>query len=297
MSDSSRNRPPADDRGKSGQGRRGSASQGRRNAPDPRASGRSTGTAAQRGQKDRPVRERPAGSRSRVGTAVQAPPLPDEVTGEELDPGARRELRTLPKGLADQVARHLVQAGRVLEDDPESAYLHARAALHLASRVPPVREAAGITAYATERWAEALAELRAVRRMSGGDEFLPMMADCERGLGRPERALALAGSPEAQRLDQAGTVEMRIVAAGARRDLGQADAAVLTLQLPQLKRPVDEPWWPRLAYAYADALLAAGRPDEARTWFQRAAERDPEEATDAVERLAALTADAESADS
>jgi predicted Zn-dependent protease len=286
MGDHGTNRPPADKRGGSRQPRR---------SPTPR-SRTPERKSAPRDRQDRPTRERPAGSRTRVGTSVQAPPLPDDVTGEELDRSARRELRTLPKGLADQVARHLVQAGRVLQEDPESAYLHARAALHLASRVPAVREAAGITAYRTGRWAEALAELRAVRRMSGGDEFLPMMADCERGLGRPERALALAGSPEAQRLDQASLVEMRIVAAGARCDLGQADAAVVTLQLPQLKRPVDEPWWPRLAYAYADALLAAGRTDDATTWFQAAAERDFDEATDAVERLAELTADRGSGD-
>ncbi len=149
---------------------------------------------------------------------------------------------------------------------------------------PPAREALGVTAYVTGRWPQARSELRAARRISGSDEFLPMIADCERGLGKPERALEIAGSPEAARLDKAGKVELRIVASGARRDLGQFDAAVLTLQCPEL-RDAGKPWSARLRYAYADALLAAGRRDEAADWFGRAAESDPDGETDAVERL------------
>jgi len=114
------------------------------------------------------------------------------------------------------------------------------------------------------------------------------MADCKRGLGRPERAIAMAGAPEADRLDKAGRVELRIVAAGARRDLGQIDAAVVTLQCPELSSHGDEPWVPRLRYAYADALLAAGRDGEAREWFVKAAQADSTGATEADERLAEL---------
>ena len=140
-----------------------------------------------------------------------------------------------------------------------------------------VREALGLAAYATGRWAAGA--VRAARRppdVRVDEASCPMIADCERGLGRPERALELAGSPEAARLDQAGRVELRIVASGARRDLGQLEAAVLTLQAPELRAEATEPWTARLRYAYADALLAAGREDEAREWFERAAEADPD---------------------
>ena len=190
----------------------------------------------------------------------------------------------MPKGLAEEVARRLVAAGRFLEEDPELAHLHASEATRIASRVAAVREANGLTAYATARWAQARSELRAARRLSGSDEYLPLLADCERGLGKPERALELAGSPEAARLDKATRVELRIVASGARRDLGQLDAAVVTLQCPEL-RDEAKPWSPRLRYAYADALLAAGRTDEAVEWFERAARADADGATDAQERL------------
>ena len=114
------------------------------------------------------------------------------------------------------------------------------------------------------------------------------MADCERGLGRPERAMAMAGEPEVQKLDKAGQVEMRLVAAGARRDMGQLDAAIVTLQSPELASSSVQPWTARLRYAYADALLAAGREDEAREWFAKALEADKDGATDASDRLAEL---------
>ncbi|MGI5169226.1 hypothetical protein ACQEU3_33260 [Spirillospora sp. CA-253888] len=215
--------------------------------------------------------------------------LPDDVTGEELDVDARAELRTLPKDLAARVARHLVMAGRLAEDDPETAYKHARAARRLASRVGIVREAAGLAAYHAGEWAEALQELRAARRLSTSDDaYLPVMADCERGLGRPERALDLVKSPEARNLDQMGRVELSIVESGARRDLGQLDAAVVTLQIPELRDRRLRPWSARLFYAYADALAEAGREEEASDWFARAAAADRDGETDAAERYAEL---------
>ncbi|MFD8645870.1 hypothetical protein ACFV14_36815 [Streptomyces zaomyceticus] len=215
-------------------------------------------------------------------------PIPPEVTGEEIDPDVRQELMSLPKGLAEDVSRNLVMVAQLIDEDPEAAYGYSRVALRLASRVAAVREAAGFAAYATQKYSEALAEFRAARRMSGGVELWPVMADCERGLGRPERALAMAGEPEVQKLDKAGQVEMRLVAAGARRDLGQLDAAIVTLQSPELASSAVHPWTARLRYAYADALLAAGREREAREWFAKALEADKDGATDASDRLAEM---------
>ncbi|MEV8306475.1 hypothetical protein AB0P36_03695 [Streptomyces flavidovirens] len=176
----------------------------------------------------------------------------------------------------------------LIDDDPEEAYAYSRIALRLASRVAAVREAAGFAAYATQRYTEALAEFRAARRMTGSVELWPVMADCERGLGRPERAMAMAGEPEVQKLDKAGQVEMRMVAAGARRDMGQIDAAIVTLQGPELASNSVQPWTARLRYAYADALLTAGREAEAREWFAKAIEADKDGLTDASDRLAQL---------
>ncbi|MFE4177380.1 hypothetical protein ACFRR7_35970 [Streptomyces sp. NPDC056909] len=195
---------------------------------------------------------------------------------------------SLPKTLADDVARNLVMVAQLIDEDPERAYAYSRIALRLASRVAAVREAAGFAAYATQKYAEALAEFRAARRMTGNVDLWPVMADCERGLGRPERAMAMAGEPEVQKLDKAGQVEMRLVAAGARRDMGQIDAAIVTLQSPELASSSVQPWTARLRYAYADALLSAGREDEAREWFAKTIEADKDGATDASDRLAEL---------
>ncbi|MEU2493694.1 hypothetical protein [Streptomyces sp. NPDC007883] len=177
---------------------------------------------------------------------------------------------------------------RLIDEEPEQAYGYSRVALRLASRVAAVREAAGFAAYATQRYSEALAEFRAARRMTGSVELWPVMADCERGMGRPERALAMAGEAEVQKLDKAGQVEMRLVAAGARRDMGQVDAAIVTLQSPELASNAVQPWTARLRYAYADALLAADREPEAREWFAKAVEADKDGSTDASDRLAEL---------
>ena len=181
------------------------------------------------------------------------------------------------------MARYLVAAG--LAEDLEQSYAYAQAAKRLAARVGVVREACGIAAYRIGRWAEALAELRAARRLTGRDDYLPVMADCERALGRLDRALALMREASTADLDRATQIELRIVESGIRRDQGLPEAAVLALQVPELTSGRLRPWSARLFYAYADALLAAGRPDEARDAFARAAEADAEGETDAADRL------------
>ena len=205
-----------------------------------------------------------------------------------LDPETRRELRSLSKETSDLVARHLVVTGRLLDDEPEQALTHARAARALAGRIGVVRLATGLAAYAAGEWNEALSELRAARRITGRPEHLAVLADCERGLGRPERALAYGDDPQVPTLSQDERVELVIVLAGARRDMGQADAAVLALQDPARRTTAARPWAARLWYAYADALLGAGREPEAREWFGRTMEVDAEGQTDVVDRLLAL---------
>ena len=217
------------------------------------------------------------------------PPLPETVTAGALDGSARAELRGLQKDLAELVARHLVAAGLVVDEDPQLALRHARYARRKASRIAAVREASGIAAYHAGEWAEALADLRAARRMGGGPGHLPVMADIERALGRPERALDLARGPEVRELGRDAQIELAIVAAGARRDLDELDAAVVALQIPELEAGRRDPWSPRLFYAYADNLLAAGRTSDAVQWFVHASDADEEGETDAARRLAELT--------
>ncbi|WTO11784.1 hypothetical protein OG505_14775 [Micromonospora sp. NBC_00617] len=186
------------------------------------------------------------------------------------------------------MARHLVATGQLIDEDPAEALAHALAARRLASRISAVREAVGLAAYHAGEWQTAIAELRTYHRMTGLQSHLAVLADCERALGRPERAIDLFRGADQAKLDQAVAIELLIVAAGARGDLGQKDAAVAMLQVPDLTSEATLPWTARLRYAYADALLAVGRREEAREWFSRAADVDTEGETDAAERLLEL---------
>jgi tetratricopeptide (TPR) repeat protein len=214
--------------------------------------------------------------------------VPDTVDMSLLDRSVRAELRSLSKPNAEVVAAHLIAAGHALDHDPRRALEHARAARNRAARVGAVREAVGIAAYHAEEWAEALAELRAARRITGDPRNLPVMADAERALGRPNQAVRLLTDPDVARLDTETRAELLIVVAGARRDLGQLDAALAVLSRGGLDRDRPRPGSARLWYAYADALQAAGRTDEAAQWFAASAGLDADGETDAAERAAAL---------
>ncbi|MGO4187194.1 hypothetical protein [Pseudarthrobacter sp. TAF60_1] len=161
-------------------------------------------------------------------------------------------------------------AGRLIDEEPELAFQHALAASRRGGRLAAVREAVGLTAYAAGHYGEALREFRTYRRISGSNVHLPVMADCERGLGRPDRALDVVRSEEANDLDAAGKAELAIVAAGARTDLGQLDAAVAELEIAQLDINRAFSYSPRLFRAYADALAAVGRQEEAAKWQKQA---------------------------
>ncbi|MFL6090500.1 MAG: tetratricopeptide repeat protein [Aeromicrobium sp.] len=253
----------------------GRPSGGGRGRPDARAG------APRRGPARRPEPE----VRTEDQQVYDGPPIPDDISAKDLDRQVRDQLRSLPEKLAERIAKHLIMAGLLIEQDPERAYKHALAARARSQRTAVIREAVGETAYAAGMYAEALAELRTARRLSGRQDYAPMMADCERALGRPEKALSYDTPAIRESLDQATGVELSIVVAGARRDLGQVSAALNLLESEPLHSPSREEWLPRLRYAYADTLLAADRREEAVEWFHRAVAVDGNSVTDAEDRL------------
>ncbi|GGU37137.1 tetratricopeptide repeat protein [Nocardioides albus] len=239
--------------------------------------------AGQRRRFDEPREERTADQR-----VYDGPELPDEVTGKELDRAISAQLRGLPEKLAARIARHLVAADMFIDSDPELAYQHAKAAKSRTQRIAVIREALGEAAYAAGHYSEALAELRAAKRMNGATAYLPIMADCHRALGQPEQAIKLAHSPSVVNFEAPAKAEMTIVEAGARRDMGQHDAALRILEQSPLNNKSRESWVVRLRYAYADTLQDAGRDKDALTWFHRTFAIDSEEITDAAARAEAL---------
>lgn len=281
-----RPRKPAGPRGRDGAGGRGAAD--RAGAGKPRRDGdkpawkRDDSTSRPKRDGDKPAWKRdgsrpqrderrpPADRVESLTPRHDDPHIPDDVAANQLDKVARSELKTLSKDNADWVAKHLVMAARLIDDDPELAHKHALAAARRAGRVGVVRETVAITAYATGDFALALRELRTHRRISGSNDQLPLMVDSERGVGRPDRALELARSVPRADLPVPVQVELAIAMSGARLDLGQPDAALLELQIPQLDPDRAFEWSPALFDAYATVLEELGRADEAAEWYGRA---------------------------
>jgi tetratricopeptide (TPR) repeat protein len=266
----------------SGRGRDGARSSG--SAPRRPAS-----TDARRPySRDRRDERRSDADRTTDQKRYDGPEIPEGITGRELDKSVLAQLKSLPEKLGQRVARHLVAAEELLESDPKTAYEHTLAARARASRLAVVREAVGEAAYAAGEYAEALAELRAAKRMNGAHDYVAIMADCERALGRPDRALTLLRNAPRDTFAPPLLAETVIVEAGARRDRGEIDAALRTLENARLSSQSRAPWVARLRYAYADTLLAADRPREALEWFHRTEAVDTDEITDASARAAEL---------
>ena len=226
---------------------------------------------------DLPRRERDQRARG------NAPVIDDDITGDELGDELNTELRSLPTGLTITVAQHLVMTQRYLEINPELALLHATHAKELAGRFPLVREIVGVAQYMNGNWQEALNDFRAVKRMAVADHLIPLMADCERGLGRPEKAIAFL--TENRQLTGVDRIEAAIVEAGARSDLEQYEAAQVALKIPALTGfPADQTAYARLCFAYASVLTKLNQQAEAQNWYRKADSADPG-ATDAAQFL------------
>ncbi len=189
---------------------------------------------------------------------------------QDLNGGARNELKTLTKENAEWVARHLAMASRLIDEDAELAHAHAISASRRAGRIAIVRETLAITAYTTGDYALALRELRTYRRISGKDDQLPLMVDSERGVGRPDRGLELGRSVDRSTLPAQVRVELAIAMSGARLDLGEPERALQELDIPELNPDVAFEWSPALFAARGTVLEELGREDEAREWRRRA---------------------------
>lgn len=200
----------------------------------------------------------------------------------------KAELRGLPKDLATIVAAHLTVAGQLLDINPQLALAHAQAARRRAARLSVVREATAEAAYAAGEWAIALNEYRAMHRMTGAPEYLPVMADCERAIGRPRDALKLIEQARKAGLDAESQIELDIVHAGARADLGQVDEGIRVLRETIATRRASKLSHARARYALADLLLGTGKTAEARELFAQAASLDAEQELDALDRIAII---------
>jgi hypothetical protein len=209
---------------------------------------------------------------------IPDPELPDDVTPKDLH-GQQNELKTLSKENADRVARHIVMAARLIDDDPQLAHEHALAAVRHAGRVALARETLAVTAYTLGDFALALRELRTLRRITGRNDHVAMIVDSERGVGRPEKALEEGRAADRDALSVEQRVELAIALSGARLDLGQTELALAELDVPEADPDRAFRWSPGLFAARAAVLEDLGRDDEAAEWHARA-----EIAADAIDQ-------------
>lgn len=192
------------------------------------------------------------------------------MRAKDLHPAARNELKTMQEDVQDRVARHLAMVASLIDDDPELAHQHAISASRRAGRIPVARETLAITAYRTGDYGLALRELRTYRRLTGSNAHIALMIDCERGLGRPQKALETGAEANRSELDREERVQIAIAMSGARLDLGQTQQALFELEIPELNPERAYSWSPDLFAAYATVLEDLGRDSEAKTWFARA---------------------------
>lgn len=211
---------------------------------------------------------------------VPEPPLPADVTADQLEASARRELRALGRQNAERVARHLVMVQRLLDTDPEAAYQHARYAASHAGRVAVVREATAIAAYLSDHHADAIREIRAARRLSGIDLHHAIEADCERALGRYRQALKAAAAADPDQLDDVEEGEIAMVVSSIRHEMGQSDLGLIVIEDAIRLFRGDRKTLQRMHAVRADRLEELGRGQEAESIRERLGLTRPEPAPD-----------------
>jgi hypothetical protein len=193
--------------------------------------------------------------------------IPSEITPDDLEFGVRVQLKTLTPENAEMVARHLAMVSLLIDDDPELAHRHAKAAAQRAGRLALVHETLGITAYAVGDYTLALRELLTHRRLTGSNDQLPLIVDCERGMGRPQRGLEAVVGVDRKSLDVGVRINLAVALSGARLDMGQPEAALLELQTGELSDKRVYPQSPLMFRAYAECLRELGRDlDDAARW-------------------------------
>ena len=180
--------------------------------------------------------------------------------------------------------------GAFAAGDVEEAIRLGDQAKHIGLRAVPAREFLGLAYYEAGRWQEAARELSAFRRLSGSDSQNPVIADCYRAMGKPEKAVELCGQMDPAKVEPAAYYEGAIVAAGALADLGRLDEAIERMTALDLDPPVAQTHHVRAWYMLGDLLEKQGRFTQAREWFEAVDAADPD-GTDAAERAARLRRD------
>ncbi|MFI5055446.1 MAG: hypothetical protein ACHQAW_03490 [Actinomycetota bacterium] len=228
----------------------------------------------------------PKSLKPRSGARPKGTPSKQALLPRDIEEDVRRTARPTQQ---DDVLSRLARAIELLErDDARGAGTEAEKAKAMAPRSAAVREVLGMAYYGVGRWHDALTELKAYKRMSGRLDQNHLIADCLRGLGRPEEVVPLADEILRDRsAPNEAKAEALIVAASALADQQRYAEALALLARAKTREEVAEDYTLRLWYARGDILAKAGRTEEAATEFRKIMRHDAA-AFDAAERLSEL---------
>ncbi len=149
------------------------------------------------------------------------------------------------------------------------------------------RELYGLVLYRLGRWRQAARELREFHALSGSFDQHPVIADCERALGRYNKVRELWDELRRAGVDREVLVEGRLVMSGTLADQGDLAAAIELLAPESKARKNPDLAHVRTWYALGDLYERAGDMPRARELFARVAHVAPD-ALDAQQRLEML---------
>lgn len=191
------------------------------------------------------------------------PKMPKGIEWSMLSTDDRERLRGLSKEHAENIGLHILAAYTLEERDPELALEHAKWVAHQASRIDFARETLAFVAYRQGDYKLALREFRTAFRMNGFLDYLPFIADCERGMGEPKKAIETAMSDDAKYLRGESKAEMFLVYAGALGDLELWDKAIEIVHTLGRSKGLAGEYRMRAVQAEQYFLEQAGHSDEA----------------------------------
>ena len=191
------------------------------------------------------------------------PKMPKGIEWSMLSTDDHERLRGLSKEHAENIGLHILAAYTLEERDPELALEHAKWVAHQASRIDFARETLAFVAYRQGDYKLALREFRTAFRMNGFLDYLPFIADCERGMGEPKKAIETAMSDDAKYLRGESKAEMFLVYAGALGDLELWDKAIEIVHTLGRSKGLAGEYRMRAVQAEQYFLEQAGRSDEA----------------------------------
>lgn len=191
------------------------------------------------------------------------PKMPKGIEWSMLSIDDRERLRGLSKEHAENIGLHILAAYTLEERDPELALEHAKWVAHQASRIDFARETLAFVAYRQGDYKLALREFRTAFRMNGFLDYLPFIADCERGMGEPKKAIETAMSDDAKYLRGESKAEMFLVYAGALGDLELWNKAIEIVHTLGRSKGLAGEYRMRAVQAEQYFLEQAGRSDEA----------------------------------